>query len=249
MAKVKDKLCVWLHGWIVPGPYPGAGPARGGAGQHCSGGAEVKFSPQLRALQSAAAVPSPCHRSRSSCIMFLAKGILGGLVKIISNIDPADFVPSDPPPPRRPLNAESHENEEEKRFRRTFEKLAGDDMEICPMELKNILDDVCRKSGVAIGEGGFSIETCRSMVAVMDVSFTQNPLSVVSGAPQPERPEVGLQLTFQALSGGAAVTHRAELLDRPVPSGAGPRTTEALTAHAHTLRLRLHEPCYCCSIV
>uniref|UniRef100_A0AAV2J372 Uncharacterized protein n=1 Tax=Knipowitschia caucasica TaxID=637954 RepID=A0AAV2J372_KNICA len=73
-----------------------AGPARGGAGQHCSGGAEVKFSPQLRALQSAAAVPSHCHRSRSSCIMFLAKGILGGLVKIISNIDPADFVPSDP---------------------------------------------------------------------------------------------------------------------------------------------------------
>ncbi|CAL9684872.1 unnamed protein product [Knipowitschia caucasica] len=104
--------------------------------------------------------------------MFLAKGILGGLVKIISNIDPADFVPSDPPPPRRPLNAESHENEEEKRFRRTFEKLAGDDMEICPMELKNILDDVCRKSGVAIGEGGFSIETCRSMVAVMDSDST-----------------------------------------------------------------------------
>uniref|UniRef100_A0A3Q0R687 Calpain small subunit 1 n=1 Tax=Amphilophus citrinellus TaxID=61819 RepID=A0A3Q0R687_AMPCI len=44
-----------------------------------------------------------------------------------SNIDPADFRPSDPPPPRRPLNfAQANESEEEKRFRNVFQQLAGD---------------------------------------------------------------------------------------------------------------------------
>uniref|UniRef100_A0AAV2M1Z4 EF-hand domain-containing protein n=1 Tax=Knipowitschia caucasica TaxID=637954 RepID=A0AAV2M1Z4_KNICA len=53
-------------------------------------------------------------------------------------------------------------------------------MEICPMELKNILDDVCRKSGVAIGEGGFSIETCRSMVAGIFVKFDRDRSGCIS---------------------------------------------------------------------
>ncbi|XP_033832894.1 calpain small subunit 1-like [Periophthalmus magnuspinnatus] len=105
--------------------------------------------------------------------MFLAKRLLGGIVTVISNIDPADFKSSDPPPPRRPLNfAESHESEEEKKFRQTFQQLAGDDMEISPEELKKILDNICRKRGLEIGTDGFSIETCRSMVAVMDSDST-----------------------------------------------------------------------------
>ncbi|XP_072316149.1 calpain small subunit 1-like [Eucyclogobius newberryi] len=45
-------------------------------------------------------------------------------------------------------------------------------MEISPDELKKILDNICRKHGLEIGNEGFSIETCRSMVAVMDSDST-----------------------------------------------------------------------------
>uniref|UniRef100_A0A3Q3WKB1 EF-hand domain-containing protein n=1 Tax=Mola mola TaxID=94237 RepID=A0A3Q3WKB1_MOLML len=76
------------------------------------------------------------------------------------------------PPPRRPLNfAEAHENEEEKQFRRIFQQLAGDDMEVSPSELMNILNRVITKHG-QLQTDGFSIESCRSMVAVMDSDCT-----------------------------------------------------------------------------
>lgn len=106
--------------------------------------------------------------------MFLAKRLLGGIVSVISNIDPSDFIPSDPPPPRRPLNfSETHETEEEKSFRQVFQRLAGDDMEISPEELKDVLDKaVAEKCHLRMGQGGFCIETCRSMVAVMDSDST-----------------------------------------------------------------------------
>ncbi|KAM7374874.1 hypothetical protein PAMP_007508 [Pampus punctatissimus] len=59
--------------------------------------------------------------------MFLAKKFLGGIIDVVSNIDPGQFVPSDPPPPRRPVAyAEQYENDEEKQFRRVFQQLAGD---------------------------------------------------------------------------------------------------------------------------
>uniref|UniRef100_A0A3B4Y4W2 Calpain small subunit 1-like n=1 Tax=Seriola lalandi dorsalis TaxID=1841481 RepID=A0A3B4Y4W2_SERLL len=91
---------------------------------------------------------------------------------ILSNIDPAQFIPSDPPPPRRPLNfAESHENDEEKQFRKVFKQLAGEDMEVSPKELMNILNKVISKHG-GLQTDGFSIESCRSMVAVMDSDST-----------------------------------------------------------------------------
>ncbi|XP_030599916.1 calpain small subunit 1b [Archocentrus centrarchus] len=104
--------------------------------------------------------------------MFLAKSLIGGLIKVVSNIDPADFRPSDPPPPRRPLNfAQANESEEEKRFRNVFQQLAGDDMEVSPNELMNILNKVVCKHG-NLKTDGFSIESCRSMVAVMDCDST-----------------------------------------------------------------------------
>lgn len=106
--------------------------------------------------------------------MFLAKSILGGIFSVISNIDPSDFIPSDPPPPRRPLHfEETHESEEDRKFRQLFQKLAGDDLEICPEELKGILDKAISKAtDVKMSDGGFSLETCRSMVAVMDSDCT-----------------------------------------------------------------------------
>ncbi|KAM4627724.1 calpain small subunit 1-like isoform 1-T2 [Polymixia lowei] len=104
--------------------------------------------------------------------MFLAKKLIGGILDVVSNIDPSQFVPSDPPPARRPLAyAEAHENDEEKRFRQVFQRLAGDDMEVSPCELRDILNKIVGKYG-DLKTDGFSIESCRSMVAVMDSDST-----------------------------------------------------------------------------
>ncbi|XP_013888748.1 calpain small subunit 1 [Austrofundulus limnaeus] len=104
--------------------------------------------------------------------MFLTKGIIGSILKTIGDIDPSQFKPSDPPPPRRPLNfSEAHENDEEKQFRKVFQQLAGEDMEVSPQELMNILNRVISKHA-GLKTDGFSIESCRSMVAVMDSDST-----------------------------------------------------------------------------
>uniref|UniRef100_A0A8C7ZYF5 Calpain, small subunit 1 a n=1 Tax=Oryzias sinensis TaxID=183150 RepID=A0A8C7ZYF5_9TELE len=104
--------------------------------------------------------------------MFLLKKVISGVVDVVSNIDPAQFTPSDPPPPRRPLAyAEQNESEEDKQFRRVFKQLAGDDMEVSPPELMNILNKIISKHG-DLKTDGFSIESCRSMVAVMDSDST-----------------------------------------------------------------------------
>ncbi|XP_072302876.1 calpain small subunit 1a [Eucyclogobius newberryi] len=104
--------------------------------------------------------------------MFLAKQFLGGLINVVSNIDPAQFVPSDPPPPRRPtVYAEQNESNEEKQFRKVFQQLAGEDMEVSPSELMDILNRIISKHG-DLKTDGFSIESCRSMVAVMDSDST-----------------------------------------------------------------------------
>ncbi|XP_024249474.1 calpain small subunit 1 isoform X2 [Oncorhynchus tshawytscha] len=103
--------------------------------------------------------------------MFLAKRLIGGILDVVSNIDPAAFVPSDPPAPRRPLAyAEQSESDEERQFRKVFQQLAGDDMEVSPIELMNILNRIISKHG-DLKTDWFSLESCRSMVAVMDVSF------------------------------------------------------------------------------
>ncbi|XP_044078011.1 calpain small subunit 1a [Siniperca chuatsi] len=104
--------------------------------------------------------------------MFFAKQFISGIIDVVSNIDPAQFVPSDPPPPRRPaVYAEQHESDEERQFRRVFQQLAGDDMEVSPTELMNILNRIVAKRG-DLKTDGFSIESCRSMVAVMDSDST-----------------------------------------------------------------------------
>ncbi|XP_034024102.1 calpain small subunit 1b [Thalassophryne amazonica] len=102
---------------------------------------------------------------------FLKKLITTG-IDVIQNIDPAQFIPTPPPPPRRPLALnEKNESEEEKQFRRVFQQLAGDDMEISPTELKDILNKViCKRTDLKTD--GFSIESCKSMVAVMDSDST-----------------------------------------------------------------------------
>ncbi|XP_053474112.1 calpain small subunit 1a [Ictalurus furcatus] len=104
--------------------------------------------------------------------MFLAKKLIGGLIDVVSNIDPGQFVPSEPPSARRPLAyVQANENDEERQFRKVFQQLAGDDMEVSPTELMNILNKIISKRG-DLKTDGFSIESCRSMVAVMDSDST-----------------------------------------------------------------------------
>uniref|UniRef100_A0A8C5ZZE0 Calpain-3 n=1 Tax=Marmota marmota marmota TaxID=9994 RepID=A0A8C5ZZE0_MARMA len=87
-----------------------------------------------------------------------------------------------------------YESEEQQQFRSIFKQIAGDDMEICADELKNVLNTVVNKRellklGVGEGQGqlsesgssffsmppdkdlktqGFTLESCRSMIALMD---------------------------------------------------------------------------------
>lgn len=61
------------------------------------------------------------------------------------------------PPPRRPLNfAEAHENEEEKKFRRSFQQLAGDVSSLHPPVIQ--IKRVC--SGET--KGNFDMKICSS---------------------------------------------------------------------------------------
>ncbi|KAF4086140.1 hypothetical protein AMELA_G00102720 [Ameiurus melas] len=102
--------------------------------------------------------------------MFLAKQFLGGFLDVVNNIDSTQFAPSAPPPPRAHIlnvNAAANESNEDKQFRKVFQQLAGDDMEVSPNELMNILNKILTKH-VELKTDGFSIESCRSMVAVMD---------------------------------------------------------------------------------
>uniref|UniRef100_A0A3B5RET2 Calpain-3 n=1 Tax=Xiphophorus maculatus TaxID=8083 RepID=A0A3B5RET2_XIPMA len=60
------------------------------------------------------------------------------------------------------------ETEEEKKFRAIYKQIAGEDMEICANELKTVMKNVLSKRKDEIKTEGFSLETCRSMIALMD---------------------------------------------------------------------------------
>ncbi|KAG8126121.1 hypothetical protein E2320_021429 [Naja naja] len=59
------------------------------------------------------------------------------------------------------------ENEDDELFRNIFRQIAGDDMEISADELRNVLNNVLKKHKVLKTEG-FALESCRSMIALMD---------------------------------------------------------------------------------
>ncbi|XP_047197605.1 calpain-3 isoform X1 [Hippoglossus stenolepis] len=63
------------------------------------------------------------------------------------------------------------ESEEDQQFRTIFQEIAGDDMEITANELKNVLNRVITKHK-DLNTEGFSLESCRSMIALMDMDGT-----------------------------------------------------------------------------
>ncbi|KAI5616713.1 calpain-3 isoform X5, partial [Silurus asotus] len=63
------------------------------------------------------------------------------------------------------------ETEEDQQFRTIFEKITGDEMEISASELRNVLNSVLAHHK-DMGKEGFSLESCRSMIAFMDMDGT-----------------------------------------------------------------------------
>ncbi|XP_036397500.1 calpain-3 isoform X3 [Megalops cyprinoides] len=63
------------------------------------------------------------------------------------------------------------ESEEDQQFRTIFQQIAGDEMEITANELKNVLNRVVSEHKEMHTEG-FSLESCRSMIALMDMDGT-----------------------------------------------------------------------------
>ncbi|XP_010876735.2 calpain-3b isoform X1 [Esox lucius] len=62
---------------------------------------------------------------------------------------------------------EPEESEEHKMFRAIFQQISGEDLEICANELKVVMKRVLEKHSELKTEG-FSLESCRSMIALMD---------------------------------------------------------------------------------
>ncbi|XP_066205236.1 calpain small subunit 2 [Saccopteryx leptura] len=94
-------------------------------------------------------------------------GIVGGIVNFISEAAAAQYTPEPPPTRQHFSNVEASESEEVRRFRHQFAQLAGPNMEIGATDLMNILNKVLSKHKDLQTEG-FSLDTCRSIVSVMD---------------------------------------------------------------------------------
>ncbi|XP_047429123.1 calpain-3b [Mugil cephalus] len=73
--------------------------------------------------------------------------------------------------PKKKLLEAEEETEEEKQFRAIYQQIAGEDMQICANELKTVMKNVLAKHS-EIKTEGFSLETCRSMIALMDTDGT-----------------------------------------------------------------------------
>ncbi|XP_047193781.1 calpain-3 isoform X1 [Scophthalmus maximus] len=73
--------------------------------------------------------------------------------------------------PQPAPSSAGEESEEDQQFRTIFQEIAGDEMEITANELKNVLNRVITKHK-DLNTEGFSLESCRSMIALMDMDGT-----------------------------------------------------------------------------
>ncbi|KAM9420696.1 calpain-3b isoform 3-T3 [Salvelinus alpinus] len=71
------------------------------------------------------------------------------------------------PKPQQP----DEESGEHKMFRAIYQQIAGEDMQICANELKVVMKRVLEKHN-DMKTDGFSLESCRSMIALMDTDGT-----------------------------------------------------------------------------
>uniref|UniRef100_A0A8C6LKF7 Calpain-3 n=1 Tax=Nothobranchius furzeri TaxID=105023 RepID=A0A8C6LKF7_NOTFU len=76
------------------------------------------------------------------------------------------------PLPTQPAPAlAGEESEEDQQFRTIFQEIAGEEMEITANELRNVLNRVI-STHKDLNTEGFSLESCRSMIALMDMDGT-----------------------------------------------------------------------------
>nr|XP_054760980.1 calpain small subunit 1-like [Lytechinus pictus] len=68
--------------------------------------------------------------------------------------------------PQQPLPAQ--DEAQTAKFREFFKKLTGDDMEVDAWELQDILNAALKRVFNELQGGGFSLECCKSMVALTD---------------------------------------------------------------------------------
>ncbi|XP_078517241.1 calpain small subunit 1 [Lissotriton helveticus] len=99
-----------------------------------------------------------------------AGNMMGTFMNIISDAA-AQYNPEPAPPRAHASTVEASESEELRQFRRLFAQLAGDDMEVSATELMGILNKVVTRHA-DLKTDGFSVDSCRSMVAVMDSDST-----------------------------------------------------------------------------
>ncbi|OCT68135.1 calpain small subunit 1 [Xenopus laevis] len=97
-------------------------------------------------------------------------GLIGGILSSIGEAA-ANYNPQPPPPRSHSSVIQANESEEVRQFRRLFNQLAGDDMEVSATELMGILNKVVARHQ-DLKTDGFSVDSCRSMVAVMDSDST-----------------------------------------------------------------------------
>ncbi|XP_076873867.1 calpain-3b isoform X1 [Brachyhypopomus gauderio] len=70
-----------------------------------------------------------------------------------------------------PRPFEEEESEEDKHFKGIFQQIAGDDLQITAKELKSVLNkELTKQKGLKTE--GFSLDSCRSMIALMDTDGT-----------------------------------------------------------------------------
>ncbi|KAM9787061.1 calpain-3 isoform 9-T10 [Syngnathus typhle] len=70
-----------------------------------------------------------------------------------------------------PASVGEESEEEDQQFRTIFQEIAGDDMEITANKLRKVLNRIIIKHKNSSTEG-FSLESCRSMIALMDMDGT-----------------------------------------------------------------------------
>ncbi|XP_077476294.1 calpain-3 isoform X3 [Stigmatopora argus] len=68
-------------------------------------------------------------------------------------------------------NSAEEESEEDRQFQNIFQEIAGDDLEITANELRKVLRMIVDKHK-NLTTDGFSLESCRSMIALMDMDGT-----------------------------------------------------------------------------
>ncbi|XP_038596954.1 calpain-3 isoform X3 [Tachyglossus aculeatus] len=119
-------------------------------------------------VENTIAVARPSKKKRHKPIIFVSDRANSNKELSVDKEAEDEAGSGKPEKPSQPAPAHAdQETDEQKQFRNIFRQIAGDDMEICADELKNVLNTVGKKHK-DLKMDGFTLESCRSMIALMD---------------------------------------------------------------------------------